>query len=152
MHANIIDFIIMFLSTFLGFFSAMLLQKYNDKAKRKSLLKSIINDLRKVCEYIEDQEKQSDNSIRFYFNPYPAFSWDCLIHTDGYTFLNQNEKLSCIFEAYKMIYELNKLEEVNYTLYFSGNMKKQELIYENIIKKRRALVKYITTYCLNIKI
>jgi HD superfamily phosphohydrolase len=129
----------------------MLVNQINKRAKRKSLINSIVKDLKDVCELIENKqiEDDDDNKLHFYFKPYPDFTWRCL-DTDGYAFINRNQKLYPIFHAYKLINELNNLEDIHNNLYFTGDKTKLKIISANLKEKRRFLVKYIKEECIDI--
>ena len=133
-----------FLSSFLGFGSAMLLAHYTRKANRyeanKHMLEQMREDLRKI--EIKVSQSVSSKTPTFDISPYLAPGWEAAFQTGTINSIIDSDIYKGILETYGLIVRVNQIETLFYqyaTMPSNGNNpgpSKRHYVYLNEARER----------------
>lgn len=129
-----------FLTCFLGFLSALLVQyvyKYSETNKnRKILLKGIYQEL-----FVAAEDIKNLNNDSFYISPIEKSFWDSAINSGNVALINKSVYYKSLLNVYAMIDAVNKWEELNSYVFFlsNKNLEKKNILSNAILKQRKEL-------------
>lgn len=138
------DMLFTFLSSFLGFGSAMLVAHYTRKATRNEANKHMLEQMKEDLSKIEIKVSQSvsNQSPTFEISPYLAPGWDAAFQTGNINSIIDSDIYKGILETYGLITRVNQIETLFYqyaTMPSNGNnlgFSRRHFVYLNDARKR----------------
>lgn len=137
-----IPFFEVYLSTFLGFLSALIIETINDyatsKQKRKQIIKNLIIDLETV-----KNEAESLEDKKLYPLPYSIPFWRGICLSGSVLNLDKMDKYAELVRVFEKIEEANYMEARCFEIVMSSQKNIDENMLKTILKNRKQLLNEI---------